>query len=100
MAEAEKDPHLSEVYRRLAAVEEAHAEFWGKQLARFGATAAALRPGWRTRSLVWLARRFGPQFGLPTLSTLGQRDGGPHDQQPAAVAVGLPEAPRPPNQGA
>ena len=94
MAEAEQDPHLSEVYRRLAAVEEAHAEFWGKELARIGATAPARRPGWRTRSLAWLARRFGPQFVLPTLSTLEQRDSGIYDQQPEAVAGGLPGAER------
>ena len=79
MAEAEKDPHLSEVYRRLAAVEEAHAEFWRKQLGRIGARATARRPGWRTRALAFLARRFGPQFVLPTLSTLEQRDVGQHD---------------------
>ena len=94
MAEVEQDPHLSEVYRRLAAVEEAHAEFWGKELARIGATAPARRPGWRTRSLAWLARRFGPQFVLPTLSTLEQRDSGIYDQQPEAVAGGLPGAER------
>jgi len=94
MAEAEKDPHLSEVYRRLASVEEAHAEFWRKQLGRIGATARARRPGWRTRALVWLARRFGPQFVLPTLSTLEQRDIGQYDQQPEAVAGGLPDAER------
>jgi len=31
LAQTEQDPHLAEVYRRLAAVEEAHAEFWRKQ---------------------------------------------------------------------
>jgi VIT1/CCC1 family predicted Fe2+/Mn2+ transporter len=94
MAEAEKDPHLSEVYRRLAAVEEAHAEFWQKELARQGATGMARRPGWRTRVLVGLARRFGPQFVLPTLSTLEKRDSGQYDSQPEAVAGGLPGAER------
>jgi len=94
MAEAEKDPHLSEIYRRLAAVEEAHAEFWRKQLGRIGAAAMGGRPGWRTRALVWLARRFGPQFVLPTLSTLERRDSGLYDEQPEAVAGGLPGAER------
>jgi VIT1/CCC1 family predicted Fe2+/Mn2+ transporter len=94
MAEAEKDPHLAEVYHRLAAVEEAHAEFWKKQLGRIGGSAAALRPGWRTRALIWLARRFGPAFVLPTLSTLEQRDVGQYDRQPEAVAGGLPAAER------
>ena len=41
LAEAETDPHLGEVYRRLAAVEEAHAEFWRRQLDRVGVEAAA-----------------------------------------------------------
>jgi VIT1/CCC1 family predicted Fe2+/Mn2+ transporter len=94
MADAESDPKISEVYRRLSAVEEAHAQFWQGQLARIGAKAGAPRPDWRTRSLVWLARRFGPQFVLPTLSTLEQRDVGSYDKQPEAVAGGLPTAER------
>jgi VIT1/CCC1 family predicted Fe2+/Mn2+ transporter len=94
LAEAESDPHVSEVYRRLSAVEEAHAEFWRGQLARIGAKIGRLRPDWRTRALVWLARRFGPQFVLPTLSTLEQRDIGVYDTQPEAVAGGLPSAER------
>jgi len=94
MAEAEKDPHLSEIYRRLAAVEEAHGEFWRKELTRLGASALARQPGWRSRALAWLARRFGPRFVLPTLSTLEQRDTGQYDQQPEAVAGGLPAAER------
>jgi VIT1/CCC1 family predicted Fe2+/Mn2+ transporter len=94
LAEAEKDPHVSEVYRRLSAVEDAHAEFWRGQLARIGAAAGKLRPEWRSRALAWLARRFGPQFVLPTLSTLEQRDVGSYDAQPEAVAGGLPAAER------
>jgi vacuolar iron transporter family protein len=94
MAEAEPDPRLGEVYRRLAAVEEAHAEFWRKELRRRGERAATLRPGWRTHALAWLARRFGPQFVLPTLSALERRDSGQYDQQPEAVAGGLPSAER------
>jgi len=94
LAETERDPNVSEVYRRLSAVEEAHAEFWRKQLAQLGVRIDALHPEWRTRALVWLARRFGPQFVLPTLSTLEQRDSGQYDLQPEAVAGGLPAAER------
>ena len=50
--------------------------------------------GWRTRALAWLARRFGPQFVLPTINTLEQRDSGQYDAQPEAVAGGLPAAER------
>jgi VIT1/CCC1 family predicted Fe2+/Mn2+ transporter len=94
LAEAEPDAHLSEVYRRLAAVEEAHAEFWRQQLAKSGTSAPRPRLGWRTRALAWLARRFGPQFVLPTISSLEQRDSAQYDHQPEAVAGGLPVAER------
>ena len=62
MAETETDPKVSEVYRRLSAVEEAHAEFWRGQLAKIGAKAAVLRPDWRSRALAWLARRLGNRW--------------------------------------
>jgi vacuolar iron transporter family protein len=94
LADVETDPRLKDVYGRLAAVEEGHAEFWRKQLDRIGAHAGRLGLGWRTRALAWLARRFGPQFVLPTVNTLEQRDIGQYDQQSEAVAGGLPAAER------
>jgi VIT1/CCC1 family predicted Fe2+/Mn2+ transporter len=94
LADAESDPRLKEVYGRLAAVEEGHAEFWRKQLDRIGARAGRLGLGWRTRALAWLARRFGPQFVLPTINRLEQRDSGQYDAQAEAVAGGLPAAER------
>jgi VIT1/CCC1 family predicted Fe2+/Mn2+ transporter len=94
LAESEPNPQLSQVYNRLAQVEEAHAELWRKELARRGVTAERMSPGWRTRALSWLARRFGPQFVLPTISTLEQRDEAQYDDQPEAVAAGLPGAER------
>jgi len=94
LADAEADPRLKQVYGRLASVEEAHAEFWRKQLDRIGARAGRLGLGWRTRALAWLARRFGPQFVLPTINTLEQRDSGQYDAQAEAVAGGLPAAER------
>ena len=94
LAETETDPQLKEVYGRLASVEEGHAEFWTRQLNRIGGRVTRLVPGWRTRALAWLARRFGPQFVLPTISRLEQRGVGHYDQQPEAVAGGLPAAER------
>jgi len=94
LAEAEQDPHLQEVYRRLAGVEEAHAAFWRTQLQRVGAKQVKLRPGWRTRTLAFLARRFGPQFVLPTIMAQEQRDSGQYENQPEAVAAGLDAAER------
>jgi VIT1/CCC1 family predicted Fe2+/Mn2+ transporter len=94
LAEAEPNPHLKEVYGRLAAIEEGHAEFWRRQLDRIGARAQQLGLGWRTRALAWLARRFGPSLVLPAVNTLEQRDVGQYDDQAEAVAHGLPAAER------
>jgi VIT1/CCC1 family predicted Fe2+/Mn2+ transporter len=94
LSETEKNPQLSQVYSRLAAVESAHAEFWEKQIAALGQRVPRLRPGFRTRALAWLARRFGPAFVLPTVNTLEHLDSGSYSAQPEAVAGGLPAAER------
>ena len=94
LSETEKNPQLSQVYSRLAAVESAHAEFWKKQIAALGQRVPRLRPGFRTRALAWLARRFGPAFVLPTVNTLEHLDSGSYSAQPEAVAGGLPAAER------
>jgi len=90
LADTEPDPKIQQVYRRLAQVEDAHAEFWRRQLALVGERVQTLGVGWRTRALAWLARRFGPQFILPTINTLEQRDSSQYDTQAEAVAGGLP----------
>jgi VIT1/CCC1 family predicted Fe2+/Mn2+ transporter len=94
LSETEKNPQLAQVYGRLAAVESAHAEFWKRQIAALGQRVPQLRPGFRTRALEWLARRFGPAFVLPTVNTLEQIDSGSYSSQPEAVAGGLPAAER------
>ena len=94
LAQTEKNPELAQVYARLGAVEEAHAEFWRRKLGAAGRSAPRLRPSFRTRALAWLARRFGPAFVLPTINTLEQIDSGTYDTQPEAVAGGLPAAER------
>ena len=94
LSETEKNPQLAQVYGRLAAVESAHAEFWKRQIAALGQRVPQLHPGFRTRALEWLARRFGPAFVLPTVNTLEQIDSGSYSSQPEAVAGGLPAAER------
>ncbi|MBO0735874.1 MAG: VIT1/CCC1 transporter family protein [Alphaproteobacteria bacterium] len=94
LSKTEKDPQLAQVYARLGAVEDAHAEFWRRKIGAIGRRAPKLRPSFRTRALEWLARRFGPAFVLPTINTLEQMDSGAYDTQPEAVAGGLPAAER------
>ena len=89
LADAEPDSNLQQVYRRLASIEDAHAEYWRRQLDRIGAHSARPPVGWRTRAMGWLARRFGPQFVLPTVGSFERRDSGHYDKQPEAVEGGL-----------
>ena len=84
IAESEQQPQLAEVYRRLAAVEEQHAQFWEAQLRDAGQAIPPRAFGWRTRTLIALARRFGPQFVLPTISSLEQADDSGYRAQPEA----------------
>ncbi|MCE7989127.1 MAG: rubrerythrin family protein [Caldilinea sp. CFX5] len=68
LATIEQDGNLAEVYRRLAATEEQHAESWATRLQESGVALPRFTPSWRTRTLIWVARRFGIQSVLPTLS--------------------------------
>lgn len=90
LAEVESDPNVAAVYRRLAAVEEAHAQFWQNRLRAIGRRAPLREPGLRVRLLQWLARRFGAAFVLPTVNTLEHFDSNSYDRQPEAVARGMP----------
>jgi VIT1/CCC1 family predicted Fe2+/Mn2+ transporter len=94
LSQTEKNAELAQVYARLGAVEEAHAEFWKRKIGAIGQRVPSLRPSFRTRGLAWLARRFGPAFVLPSINTLEQLDSGTYDTQPEAVAGGLPAAER------
>ena len=84
LAAAEGNDALAELYGRLAAVEERHATFWQQKLADAGVPVAPPRPGWRTRMLVWLARRVSTDLVAGTAATLEQLDRGRYDAQPEA----------------
>jgi vacuolar iron transporter family protein len=94
MSEVEANPQLKTVYSRLAQVEEAHAEFWKKRLTGLGASDRRRGPGWRSRTLAWLARRFGPETVLPIINSMERTGSAGYDSQPEAVLAGLPAAER------
>jgi VIT1/CCC1 family predicted Fe2+/Mn2+ transporter len=90
LAAAEQNPRLAEVYTRLAATEQRHADVWAAQLRAAGQDVPPARVGWRSRALGWLAGRFGPQFVLPTINAMEQVDSHSYDGQPEASARALP----------
>jgi vacuolar iron transporter family protein len=67
VAELEPHPELKSIYIKMGQVEERHARFWQEQLTKAGDDAKSMKPSWRARILIALARRFGPQLILPVL---------------------------------
>jgi VIT1/CCC1 family predicted Fe2+/Mn2+ transporter len=90
LAEVEENPQLAGIYLRLALVEERHARFWEQKLREAGQPVSVPRPGWRTRTLGWLARRLGAQVVLPTIATMEQVNRHIYDRQPEASQTSLP----------
>jgi len=89
MQATEKNQQVADVYGRLAAVEEGHAEFWRKRVVASGGSAAKA-PGWRARALIWIARRFGPESVLPVVATLETMDRDVYDQQLESKGTAMP----------
>lgn len=90
MAALEPQPERAEFFRRLAAVEDSHALFWRKKLSEAGAPLRDPRLGWRTRLLISIATRFGPDLVVPTLRTLEQVERDQYDGQPESRDTLLP----------
>jgi vacuolar iron transporter family protein len=82
LAETEKQPQMAEVYRKLAASEEKHAAAWEKKLTELNVALPPRKPTWRAATMIWLAKRFGPQFVLPTIAGNEKADSRAYDGQP------------------
>src|SRR5215510_9856560 len=91
IAEVEQNPQLKSVYQRLGDAEERHSGFWEAKLGAAGHPLPPFRVNWRTRALIFLARRFGAAFVLPNIEPLEQIDSHKYDPQPEARAGGLPQ---------
>ncbi|WP_336359645.1 VIT1/CCC1 family protein [Haladaptatus sp. ZSTT2] len=90
LAETESQPQLAEVYLKLAETETKHAEFWADRLREAGGTLPDARPSWRARTLSWLARRFGAQTILPTLTATERAGHAGYLSQPEVTGTSLP----------
>jgi VIT1/CCC1 family predicted Fe2+/Mn2+ transporter len=87
LAESEKQPQMVVVYRKLSASEEKHAAAWDHKLEKLGVTPPPRKPSWRASTMIWLAKRFGPQFVLPTVAANEKADSQAYDGQPEAEAA-------------
>jgi VIT1/CCC1 family predicted Fe2+/Mn2+ transporter len=84
LAEIESKPELADVYRRLAVSEEKHAAVWEKHLIEAGEMIPSRRPSWRASTMSFLAKHFGSQFVLPTVTGNERADSLAYDSQPEA----------------
>jgi vacuolar iron transporter family protein len=82
MAAGEPDPRLAKVYANLAAMEEAHIAFWEARLRTAGTPVPPRRPSWRSRVLAAIARRFGPELVLATITAKEELDQNAYVKQP------------------
>ena len=67
LAQAERDTHKADLYRKLAAVEDRHVEMWRKLLAENGHHVEPPPPSRGAKLRAWVARRVGVSILLPML---------------------------------
>lgn len=67
IAELEEDPAMAAVFQRLAGTEEQHLQQLQDRIRRLGQEPPTVQPSTQARTKVWLAKRFGAGFILPTL---------------------------------
>jgi VIT1/CCC1 family predicted Fe2+/Mn2+ transporter len=87
ISKAEKDPKLKAVYKRMSEAEERHSRFWQLKLEEAKQPLPKFKLNWRTRTLMLLAKYFGPRFVLPNVLSLERLDSHKYDMQ--AEAEGL-----------
>jgi hypothetical protein len=90
MAAAEPQGSAAELYRKLAVVEEKHAQFWDEKLRAAGHPFGKWTPTLRARFKVWLAYRFGPSSVLPGMAATEGAGQGMYDHQPEAAGTQMP----------
>jgi len=91
MAAVEKDPRIAEVYKRIAGTEMHHAQKWEERAKDAGITLKEFKPSWRTRTLVWLGKRFGPGVILPSIQNMERTGTAAYAQMEGAMGMGAEE---------
>jgi vacuolar iron transporter family protein len=82
LADGDKQPKMADLYIRLAESEERHAAIWEEKLLSVGMKNISRKPSFRTNLLAFLAKRFGSQFVLATITGNEQADSRAYDAQP------------------
>lgn len=90
LSKMERNPKLAEIYQRFAQTEGRHAETWTQKMKDSDIPVpTTFRPSWRTRLLIFLARRFGTNFVLPSVQALEESDRTNYEDQKSAESSKL-----------
>ncbi len=81
LSKIESNPKLAEIYHRFADAEARHAVTWMQKLNDMKSPIPSFRPSWRTRLLIFLARRFGANFVLPSVQALEKSDSNKYESR-------------------
>src|SRR5258708_20093577 len=87
----ETDPLRQDLVLQLSQAEASHAQLWRDKLAAAGINDERFVPGFRTRLIARLARRFGPGFVLPTIAAAEFADRDKYAGQTDAHAISAEE---------
>ncbi|MCL4507534.1 MAG: VIT1/CCC1 transporter family protein [Chloroflexi bacterium] len=91
LAQHEQNPKLSEVYRRMATVEQHHADEWKTRLESMRVRMPLFRERFRTRLLKWLMKRAGVAFVLPSITAMESKGVNSYAGVPNAGRMGADE---------
>ena len=91
LAAAETDPLRKDLFLQLSEAESSHAQLWREKLTAAGFHDERFVPGFRTRLLAKLAKRFGPGFILPTVAATEFADRNKYAGQADAHAISAEE---------
>ncbi|MET0331002.1 MAG: VIT1/CCC1 transporter family protein [Dyella sp.] len=97
LSDLARDAELARTYQRMAAAERAHARFWDQRLIQTGEALPPERISLRIHTLLWLARRFGTDFVVPSVVRLphaDEADAAPVGGVPVGIPTGVPNLPR------
>jgi len=91
LADAEKVPHLKELFGKLAVSEDRHLSLWQAKIREAGGEVPDYKPSLRVRTLGWIARHFGTHVVTPIVTRMEMSAVGMYDSQPEAVEHHLPQ---------
>ena len=94
LADIERNPRLSRVFRKLAESEREHSAYWEARMRVQHLSVPRFRASLRTRMMLGLARQFGVAFVLPSITTRELADHARYSSQQDASAAGLSDEER------